>query len=305
MAAYLFTELYRGGSSPNPVATDKLLTDFRGATPFQYRILLPLLAHWIAPLLHVSPSQFFTGTTFIASLLLLYFFRAFLERYMPSTGAILSAPLILIACWFDYTQTSYRFFYPYDVPAVTFFTGGIILAMERRWEWYYPVFAVSATNRETALFLTVAFALVLYGQMPVRTLAVHIAAQTGSIVALKVLLWRTFAENPGAGAFGIQLFVNMRWLWFTCCSGHVTAESVYLILCAFGGLWIAVPFYWSRKPRELRRLTFVIPLFLLGMFIVANLNEKRIYSELTPIICAHAAVALYYAGGDVDRRRAQ
>jgi preprotein translocase subunit SecG len=80
-------------------------------------------------------------------------------------------------------------------------------------------------------------------------------------------------------------------------------ETLYLTFCAFGGLWIAVPFYWRRKPEELKRLTLVVPLFLVAVFVLGNLNEKRIYSELTPIVVAHAVVALYCAAIEEHPRR--
>jgi hypothetical protein len=304
MAAYLFTELYRTGSASNATATEELLTNLQAHTPYQYRLLPPLLAHWLVPRLHLTPSQFFTGTTFVASVLLLYVFRAFLERYVPPPFAMVSAPLILVASWFNYTQTQYAFFYPSDLPAVTFFTAGVMLAVERQWTWYYLLFAISVINRETAVFLTAAFALVLLGKVPSRTLALHVASQLAYALVAKVVLAHVFAHNPGVGAFAVQAFANIWWLERTYFgSGPFGAigpmppirETVYLTLCAFGGLWIAVPFYWRRKPEELKRLTLVVPLFLVAVFVLGNLNEKRIYSELTPIVVAHAAVALYRA----------
>jgi hypothetical protein len=138
-------------------------------------------------------------------------------------------------------------------------------------------------------------------------LGAHVAIQLVYAGALKLLLRQAFTHNPGVGAFAVQMYANVWWLQLTYFGrgpfGGLAArpplgETLYLTFCAFGGLWLAIPFYWRRKPEDLRRLTLMLPLFLLAVFLAGNLNEKRIYGELTPIVVAHAVVALYGAGSD-------
>ena len=45
-------------------------------------------------------------------------------------------------------------YYPYDIPSLTFFALGIILFMQKKWLWFYPVFILACLNRESACFIS-------------------------------------------------------------------------------------------------------------------------------------------------------
>jgi hypothetical protein len=71
----------------------------------------------------------------------------------------------------------YTYWYPNDIPAVLFFTLGLIAFYRRSWPWYYLLFVVATLNRETTLFLTFLFVVTNLDRLSLKQLAGHTAVQ--------------------------------------------------------------------------------------------------------------------------------
>ena len=97
-------------------------------------------------------------------------------------------------------------YYPYDIPSLTFFAAGIILFLQKKWIWFYPVFLLACLNRESACFITLG---VFFLNLKLRDydfisllklnkgLIIHVIAQTSIWIVLRITLSYIFRNNPG------------------------------------------------------------------------------------------------------------
>ena len=135
----------------------------------------------------------------------------------------------------------------------------------------------------------VGFVLVSLGRRrPVFILA-HAAGLSLLCVGLRLGLMYAFASNPGS-AFNSRAFRN--WPLFVDLVTLRPSPSAFAMMSFCGFLWVLVPLRWQQQPRFFRRLVLVVPLVLASMFWVANLDELRIYNEVTAILAPVAVIAL-------------
>ena len=252
-----------------------------GSTPYQYRALVPMAVRGLLEAGVVAPGSerlVLALIEAIAWLLLGYAFRRLLRGFMTS-AAIASACALSIYFVLPFHYFN-QVFFPYDIPSVLLFTTGLVLLRERRWGWYALVFAVATLNRETSIFLTLAFLAVFAGEYSRQRLAAGAASQLLVWAAIKIGLWLLYSDNAtsGPGLFAYQLRVNLATI-FEAPLAVIGAMSV------FGATWIAV-LGWRHRiaDRFLMRLLLVTPVFVAGMLIVGFVVEKRIYGEVVPII---------------------
>jgi hypothetical protein len=182
--------------------------------------------------------------------------------------------------------TAYRYnniFFAYDTASVAFFTLGLALVLRREWRWYYPLFVVATLNRETTCFLTVAYALVALGRERPRVILGHVVAQAALWLALKAGLHALYLANPPMDLGTGGLFANQ-----IARTGRILTTVpglIYLFFIPMGGAGaIALLFLRRVQDARVRRLLGVVPLFFLGMMVVGELLEVRIYGELIPIV---------------------
>lgn len=279
-------------------ATLAMLTEGTARTPYQYRALVPFLVQMVVhgvPSLNASlglpygiveglgaGGVWLAGRFFLRPLL-----RSHAEASLAALGLLAMVALNLATPW---RHNAYLF--PWDTLSVVFFTAGLGLILRRRWGLYYLLFVVATVNRETTCFLTMAMVLSQWGRMPLRRLAAHGAAQLALWVGLKALLAFAYAGNLPLSADGPNsaLFVFPVTRNLGALSG---VPGLLLLSGAMGGLWmVAVALRARVVDPEVRRLCRVIPVFLVGMLLVGEVLEVRIYTELIPLVAASLAVAL-------------
>lgn len=179
-------------------------------------------------------------------------------------------------------------FFPYDTASVAFFALGLSLLLSGRMRWYYLVFVVATLNRETSCFLAMAYLALAWGRTPALRIAAHVSAQAVLWLAVKAALWIVFQDT---GAIGYGVFVNTLAM-----TGRILTAVpglVYALVVPLGG---AATVAWLLRRRvadeRLRRLAWIVPPFLLGMALVGEVLEVRIYSELVPLVAMALVVAL-------------
>lgn len=265
-------------------------------TPFQYRALVPFLVHGLRLVIPEVPLWTVYGVIdALAALAAWAAFRRFLRPLVGTSAERSVAGLAVFVVLALNLASPFRhnpYFFPYDTLAVALFTAGLALMQERRWWLFYPLFVAATLNRETTCFLTIAFVLSGLGRVPLRTLALHGAAQTALWVGVKGLLRVVYQTNaplwehaPAGGFFITPYLLNL---------GAVSSVPGLLMLVgAMGGLWVVLCLLRSRLPASnLRRLFRIVPVWMVGMFLVGEMLEVRIYSELIPLVVAGLIVAV-------------
>ena len=301
-AAYAWMHLATG--QQHQYASVWLYTSGEAATPFQYRALVP----WAASALRALPGAdaldlrvVYGALDALCALGVWVAMRRFLRPYLGGSEGRAARAVAALAAFVPLalgTAAPWRhndFYFPYDTLAVAVFALGLALLQERRWWAYYALFAVGTLNRETTCFLTIAWVLASWGRVPLRALAAHSLAQLGIWVGLKAGLAALYADNPVLHDAGHGLFITTTIR--TTLSLVAVPAWVYTAL-ALGGAWLVLALLRGRlRDPEIRRWFRVVPVFLLGMALVGELLEVRIYGELVPLVTAGVLVVL----GDLVR----
>jgi hypothetical protein len=296
MAAISFTWLYWQGSEIIGRAALDSLAYFKAETPFQYRLLVPLMARGIKWLCPVPLDKIYLALTMAWTLVLLPAFARYLEMFVPRRTAVPAALFIMIPLLFNYVLLN-TLYYPSDIASIVFFIWGLTLLFKGRLGWFYLIFVLATFNRETSCFLTPAMLFLYWGRLPVRRLRLHLMAQCFLWLGIKLLLRWWFAANPGAGSHENHFHENV--LFFAALFGREDhfygfywARAMRRLL-VFGGIWALIPLGWKNTPEPARRLMWIVPICFGGMIVVGVIYEVRIFGELIPIL---AVPALYGLG---------
>jgi len=253
------------------------------STPYQYRVLVPLLVRGLLTARVIDPASemaAFAAIQVIALMLLALVFRRYLSRFITDPIVLSVAALTLFAILpFNYFNLPY---YPYDIPSVLFFTLGLLLIYQQNWRWYYPLFIVATVNRETSIFLVAGTLFVLFDRYSARVLVLLAGSQVAIWVIIRAALWSIYQRNRwmGYGLYQFQLKVNIATLLSHPLKGVIA-------LATWGCLWMAVVIWHDRiRDVNLKRTLMTVPVFIIGMFVAGFVIELRIYGEVLPIILA-------------------
>lgn len=282
--AYYFASLRFAKPEWGPCSLEMLAAG-KGNTPFQYRVLVPWIVQWAS--LHVLPLPGIgsgRGLAFVmeiaCTLCLVAAFRHYLGYFFTDllTRVLLTFSLMLVLPFNLIIPRIYPFWLVYDVPAVLFMMLGLILIYRRRWWLYYPLFALATLNRETTCFLTIIYLLTSFDKDRPLRLASHAIAQGAIWLAIKFWLGHLYADNPGAGFALKNVATNVHTM-------TTDPACVLVLLSSLGFLWLPVILFYRRIGDVfVRRTCLVTPVFLLGMSMVGNLPEIRLYAEMIPVI---------------------
>lgn len=261
-------------------------------TPMQYRVLLP----WLYRVLHASPVPMLQGISLhrysqlieVSSVVCLLLASRWLLRRVGLTPSesLCGSWLTALLLPFHYLLPEHSYYYIYDIPAVLFFTIGLGLLVDRNWAWFYPLFAVATVNRETVCFLTLIYVLAAFRRDNFRSIATHVIAQACIWVTIKATLLYAYRANaqPAYGAqFGLfknSLASNLEFL------GQFGTPDL-LVASMFAFLWIPVFALWAWIPHPfVRRAVVAVPIFIVAMLYVGEVEELRIFGEMIPVVAA-------------------
>jgi hypothetical protein len=201
-------------------------------------------------------------------------------------------PLLLVVCGATYVMhTVQNFRFVYDFPSLTFFAAGMYLMYFRwHWAWFAALFCVATINRETTLLLLPLYMLnnaVEEGRFAWvhvfkrQTLAV--VAPLGALwIAWQILVQYTFGRN--ASEFYPRFDWNLKSLVLPLAWPQLLSAGGYLLM------FVVVMRRRIADPR-LRAWLWLVPVWLVFMFVYGILIETRVFGELIPlIVCATAVI---------------
>jgi hypothetical protein len=285
-AAYYFTTVWFELTYEFRGAPWRELTAQIAQTPFQYRTLIPSLVNILSKLIPLAPSVLYFWISFIIVILLIYALRSYLTLFIETPlssffafGAYLVLPYTYIL------NRSLALRYPSDLPSVLFFTVGLILLYKKNWRLFYPLYIIATFNRETSCYLTAAYLCTAIGYEDKKRILFHVKIQAITWLAVKYVLYLIYRTSAGHGFFQLKLKDNIDFF--------LAPHAYPLLLSALGYLWIPSLVFWRYIPAPfVRRTILLIPLFFLGMFLVGNMWEIRIYGELTPVVISACALII-------------
>jgi len=290
--AWYFVYLRYQFNTEFPLATPIALAEGSAYIPFQFRALIPWIAHAMQTTGVADLATAYKALDVVSLVGLYYAFRYLLTPLMSRGAAgLLSFAVFFVLPWNYIVPRGIPILLPYDLPAVMFFTLGLALLRRRLWTWYYIVFAAGCLNRETMVFLAVVLIAVEFGGEHHRSLLRHLGIHVAIWGAVKVLMTMLYGNNPGTafeiyhvGTNVLHLTTNFKLL--------IDPQSLLLILSNFGFTWVLAVVFWKRvDDRFTRRANWVIPPYVLLTFIAGNMNEIRVFGELMPLVLVPALLA--------------
>jgi hypothetical protein len=177
-----------------------------------------------------------------------------------------------------------------------FFAIGLLLAFRQRRGWLALLVAIASLNRETAVFLPVAYAVT----SPVTKRTVATSAALLAIWAVVVLGVR-YAAGEGDRIWTLGTIWawnrNREHLW-------LTVQNATLLLGAF---WIFAVLGFRRSSPFVRRSVWMIPPYMAAVLLWGVWSEVRLLTPLYPVVFSLALSYLFRApssGGvlPVERR---
>jgi hypothetical protein len=242
--------------------------------PDRYRVLVPYL---VEPLVRVIGAFTDNGTAIDAAYSVFYvgafvwlvwtlfaYLRLWFTEHQALIGALAAASTLRLTLQ-EYT--------PFSILEPGFFALGLLLAYRQRRGWLAVLVAIAALNRETAVFLPLAYAVT--------------SPLTKKNVVTSVLLFAVWAGV----FFGVRLVVgegsrywtlDTIWAWNRN-SAHLALATLNATLL-LGAFWIFAALGFQRSPPFVRRSVLVVPPYLAAVLIWGVWSEVRLLTPLYPIL---------------------
>ena len=295
LASLLFTQIYMTNTFEFDGATLELLTNFKAERPYQYRILVPAIARLMQVVTKLEVVSIYFTLTLASTVGVLFGFRSYLRQFIPEEAANLGTLAIIYPMlWNLAAFCNWRFFYPFDVPTILFFVLALTSLAKKRWIAFYVIFILASINRETSFFLSVIYLVTSFSKDRIKSSALHLALQVAIWSGIYFTLRHQFSDNPG-NPFDLMWWRNLE-MWKTFATLQFN-EGIFAMLSMCGFIWLLIPLQWNALPQFLKLAMLICIPFWASMFVVANLDELRIYCELIPILTAPAVFSLWKGSG--------
>jgi hypothetical protein len=166
--------------------------------------------------------------------------------------------------------------YLYDPLTLALFTFALALLASRQWAAYAVLFPWLVICRETAIYLTLVYAVWAWPRVSHRRFALDLANQLIAFSVIKVWLAMAFAGNPGST-------VEFHW------AEHVAWLLAYplpnvLALSVYGGGLAAALWRWNDQSAFLRAAAAILPAMFLAYWLVGFPGELRVFLEGYPVL---------------------
>lgn len=238
-----------------------------------------------------------------------------LYRAVTQTGllAVLVVPAFMVlVLWTYVVHLDANFSYPYDMPSLAFFVGGLLAIYTRRFWPLAAVIFVGTFNRETTLFLIGIFILdaasrhvpeaVLKARAGRLTLSQRFSLRQvpWARAALLVVIWLAvklplayhYRHNDNSENF-VRLWSNI---------GRLRPRLWPALLNICGYILPVVVILRARlRPLRFANYLYILPVWVAVMFYTGVILETRVYGEL----CSFTAVAAVLLLEDYVVRRTQ
>jgi hypothetical protein len=201
-------------------------------------------------------------------------------------------PVFLVACGITYElHTVQNFRYPYDLPALAFFSVAFYMMYTRvKWIYFALLFTVATINRETTLLLAFLYALDRWGDRDPGEAAGRSLLRACMPVLPLLLIWAAwqialrhlFAGNPSV--LDSRFWLNIKSL--------ISPQAWPQLLTACGYLIPAVLAYNTDVgDRRIRSWLWIFPVWFVFQFTFGIIIETRVFGELIPLfVCASALI---------------
>jgi hypothetical protein len=250
----------------------------------------------------IAPKYIFFILEIVFSMLLFCALKATLTTATPhglSTGSkrqayawtvlfFLLLPLITVINYrYLWKGGDAALYYVYDTSTLFFMILGFNLCMQKRFNLFYPLLVLATLNRETSILLVLLIPLI----HPVKTVFKPFLWALGIYVITHALtlywampLGGHLVEWLYRDGIHTHFFTNMYWLF--------QDNRLFLFFFAMAGfplLWFT---FYDYIPKQFRPLKYLLLAYFLGLLVVGNFMETRIFLEIVALMYMPLTLAL-------------
>lgn len=286
---FLVAALTLGHASKSRVLLNwRFLIDFDGDQPFQSRVLIFMIANAVSRFHSLSNrgiGLLFMGIDFLSTIVAVVFLWMAWWSMGRRGGSLLT--LFFLFWWqlfATFVVSSYNnYYYPYDMSSLAFMAIGLWMVVSRQPLWALLALSVPAMmNRET--WVVVPFFYLAFNWPASRQVWRDFGLLLAACVAVKLIISACLGASsddmvslyhvPGF----LRLYYNFAFIWLG--PEYRPTANVFF---AFGGAWVLL-LLKDKADVRLRRMMLTFIPFFLGMMVVGNLSEIRIFTEFIPLM---------------------
>ncbi len=176
----------------------------------------------------------------------------------------------------------------YDLPAMGLAAAAYYTMAVKRWQWFWLWFVLACINKETAMFISLFFALFYYQRMDRRSYIMLLGLQFAVFALLRGVIYLQFMENPG-------IFLNTSYvaqqtsMWLDG-YGYKTLAAIFFIV-------FLLTFNWQQKPPFARMGMALLVLMYAAYFLFGRPDEYRVFLDIWPLLAVLATHTLVECTG--------
>ncbi len=271
------------------------ILDGEAVAPYRYRLLIPWAAEGIARVLSTflrTESAYrvaYITLDWLALSAALLFLYSYLTRWVCDVVALVTVLFLTGTMSLTFQE---HFYQPWSVPEMAFVALSMLLILDDRRKALLPIVLLASLNRSTGVLLPLAFALT-----PTGTTRAEESKDEGAVGRL---IWAGgYFTLWAAVFFGLRAWLGMAephepltaTLAMNLRPRSVTFAVVQTVLL-FGVLWPLAAVGFSSAPRFLRRMTLLLPLYIVPVLIWGRWIEVRLLLAMFPVVAPLAAIGL-------------
>ncbi|MDI9818050.1 MULTISPECIES: hypothetical protein [unclassified Legionella] len=276
----------------------KELINFSARMPFGQRMLASGVAHLLSYVLPFEVEElFFVTEVLFISLFYFALTRLLGEEFNRRQSTLLSwlfillLPIVTVINYRFTTDGEATFFYPYDSASLFFMAAGLLFCIRSQW-LYFILWLVPATfNRESSVLLVL-----MIPALHWQTLRAAVKPMLLSMVVyiLTRLLIFAIIHHLQLSGQALEWYfraspqtffeANLSWL--------LNGQHIFLFLFCFAGFPLFWFVFYDYIPVRYRPLRYVVLSYFLGLLLVGNFTESRIFTEIIVLLYLPVCLAV-------------
>ena len=291
-----------------PPAYASNVAEFTADKVFQKRFLVPLLSKYTSEVTMLDFDQSLKAYTVISTLLLILSFGSILRNLSPGINTYFWSFFVLIPVTWNYSFLN-SIYHAYDIPTLAFYCVALSFYINKNYILFYCVFLLATFNRESTCFITITIFLIFFrfdniksfsfivrnNLFLLKNLLIQSLLWTSTIIMIRYIVKDNpgvIYENPYSAIKFLNDIIEGNISWPFLNNDHFFSNP-RSFLTLFAGIWVFIPLLWSEIPLMVRKLLLFIPIYIVPLYLYANIMETRVYHELNIIISLVSVCALH------------
>lgn len=278
-------------------ATFEQYINFAVRLPYGQRLLIPAIAHGLATILPISTGEIFFLLEWLSNCLVFYaIYYLLLREFSPKQAKLLSWLFIVLLPLISAVNYRYPlsgeapFYFPNDSAALFFVAAGMLLCLKERWYLFTAVVCLATFNRESSILLVLFIPALHWARLKevikplLCSMLIYILTRLIIVMLLQNLhgQWiELYYLNTLEAHFEVNL---LRLLYY---------QQIFLFPFCFA----CIPIFWfafyDYIPQRYQPLKYIALLYFLGLLLVGNFIESRIFGEIVIMLYLPVCAGIY------------